>query len=348
MAAVAARAGVSVSTASLAYSGAGPVSELTRDKVLAAAAELGYAGPDPRARSLRQGRSDTIGVVLESTVLNAFRDPVHIAFLDGIGQPLASSGRALLLIPEVGSRRSVLETAAVDALVLVGCGPYAAQAVDLALRRDISVVRIGGARFPGVVPITLDDEAASTTLAGHLAELGHTRVSVVLLPLEQNRSRGPLTPEREAAGAVTTSLDRLAGVRQVFPDVTGVVTAASLVEEGWLAGRALLTDGEQRLLPAAQRPTAIIAQSDLLAVGVIRAAEELGLRVPRDVSVVGFDGVRTDTLIPHDLTTMVQPAAEQGRAAGQAAIDLIEGGSPAGAAFTSVFHRGATTAPPAG
>lgn len=167
---MAARAGVSVSTASLTYSGSGPVSEATRERVLAAAAELGYAGPDPRARSLRQGRSDTIGVVVESTVLNAFRDPVHIAFLDGIGQPLAGTGRALLLIPEVGSRRSVIETAAVDALVLVGCGTNAAAAVDLAQRRGVPVVSIGGARFPGVVAITLDDQAASERLARHLAD----------------------------------------------------------------------------------------------------------------------------------------------------------------------------------
>ena len=343
---MAARAGVSVSTASLTYSGSGPVSGATRERVLAAAAELGYAGPDPRARSLRQGRSDTIGVVVESTVLNAFRDPVHIAFLDGIGQPLAGTGRALLLIPEVGSRRSVIETAAVDALVLVGCGMNAAAAVDLAQRRGVPVVSIGGACFPGVVAITLDDQAASEQLARHLADLGHRRVSVVTLPLEQDRARGRLTPAREATGVLPTTLERLAGARQVFPDLSGMVAAASLVEEGWLAARAMLLADHDTLLPADRRPTAIIAQSDLLAVGVIRAAEELGLRVPEDLSVVGFDGVRTDTLTPHDLTTMVQPAAEQGRAAGQAAIELSEGSSPVGSAFTSVFHRGATTAAP--
>lgn len=171
---------------------------------------------------------------------------------------------------------------------------------------------------------------------------------MVTLPLEQDRARGRLTPAREATGVLSTTLERLAGARQVFPDLTGMVAAASLVEEGWLAARAMLLADGQRLLPADRRPTAIIAQSDLLAVGVIRAAEELGLRVPEELSVVGFDGVRTDTLIPHDLTTMVQPAAEQGRAAGQAAIELCEGGSPVGAAFTSVFHRGATTAAPGG
>src|SRR5205823_2888479 len=109
-------------------------------------------------------------------------------------------------------------------------------------------------------------------------------------------------------------------------------------------------------LDTAERPTAIIAQSDLLAVGVIAAAHELGLRVPEDLSVVGFDGVRLEGgrleggrlegVAPHDLTTMVQPAVAKGRAAGQAAIALLEGSDVAGETFTSAFHVGSTTAPP--
>src|SRR5690606_15621767 len=76
---VAARAGVSRSTASLAFSGAGPVAEATRQRVLAAAAALGYAGPDPLARSLRQGRSGVVGVAIGDRLLDAFRDPVAVA-----------------------------------------------------------------------------------------------------------------------------------------------------------------------------------------------------------------------------------------------------------------------------
>ncbi|MCU1525046.1 MAG: transcriptional regulator, partial [Microbacteriaceae bacterium] len=94
------------------------------------------------------------------------------------------------------------------------------------------------------------------------------------------------------------------------------------------------------------RPTAVIAQSDLLAVGVLRAAEELGLRVPEDLSIVGFDGIRLDGIAPHDLTTMVQPAVDKGRAAGRAVIAMLNGGSPEPVAFTSTFHQGNTVGPP--
>jgi DNA-binding LacI/PurR family transcriptional regulator len=90
LAAVAARAGVSASTASLAFSGTGPVSDATRERVLAAARELGYGGPDPRARSLRRGRSGIVGVVSEERVRDAFHDPIKIAMLDGLSQELGA------------------------------------------------------------------------------------------------------------------------------------------------------------------------------------------------------------------------------------------------------------------
>uniref|UniRef100_UPI003B3AF939 substrate-binding domain-containing protein n=1 Tax=Nakamurella sp. TaxID=1869182 RepID=UPI003B3AF939 len=93
-------------------------------------------------------------------------------------------------------------------------------------------------------------------------------------------------------------------------------------------------------------PTAGVAQSDLLAAGVIRAATDLGLSVPGDLSVIGCDGIALDRVIPQDLTTMVQPAADEGRAAGRAVLDLLEGGAPASVRFSCRFHRGATTAPP--
>lgn len=86
LAAVAARAGVSVSTASLVFSGSGPVAATTRERVLAAAAELEYGGPDPTARSLRRGRSGVIAVVTEDRLTDAFRDPMNLAFLDGVAQ----------------------------------------------------------------------------------------------------------------------------------------------------------------------------------------------------------------------------------------------------------------------
>jgi DNA-binding LacI/PurR family transcriptional regulator len=363
LAQVAARAGVSVSTASLAFSGSGPVSDATRRKVLAAADELEYAGPDPRGRSLRQGRSGIIGVIMEDRVLAAFRDPLRIAVLDGIAQETSAQGQGLLLLSDVGASADAIGTATMDAAILFAFSHRSDRTVELLRRRALPVVAVGGPDL-GLLTVSIDDEAASATAARHLADLGHRDVAIVALPLVNADdaddpgatsgpsapdrttgsgpsigSRGPLLAQAELAGTVTVTLDRLRGARSVYPTAGGRVAGGSSVDEGMVAGHALLAD-------PTDRPTAVLAQSDLLAAGVIRAATELGLSVPGDLSVIGFDGIALDRIIPQDLTTMVQPAADEGRAAGRAVLDLLDGGSPGSVSFSCTFHRGATTAPP--
>lgn len=376
LAAVAALAGVSTSTASLAFSGSGPVSAATRDRVLAAAATLDYAGPDPRAQSLRRGRSGIIGVVIEDRLSDAFRDPMNIAMLDGLADETGAIGSGLLLLTDTGDGQLNIENAPVDAVVLVGCSTRLDSAVAILRQRGIPLVAVEAEPMDGVLPIDLDNREASHALALHLRELGHERVAMAVLPLDPSRKRGPLTVELEAASSGYTASARIAGVREVFPTAGGWVTRGSLTEEGRIAGLALLGSADRSVASspgveppefgprgaerggvepgeveprpveprdADARPTAIIAQSDLLARGVILAAEELGLRVPEDISVVGFDGVRLDGMGERELTTMVQPAVEKGRAAGRGVVALLhdEPGEPV--RFTSVFRRGNTS-----
>jgi len=338
LAAVAKRAGVSASTASLAFSGAGPVSDDTKARVLAAAAELDYAGPDPRAQSLRRGRSGIIGVIMEDRLRDAFRDPMNIAMLDGIADELGLLGSGLLLLTNTGEGPGSLYNAPVDAVVLIGCSTRLTESVNLFRQRGIPMVAIEAEHMPGVLPVDLDNREASGALARHLRDLGHERVAMITLPLDIEHSRGVLTAERESASDAFTATSRIRGVRDVFPDAVGRSAAGSFIEEGELAARELLT--------APNPPTAIIAQSDLLAIGAIRAAEERGLSVPGDLSVVGFDGIRLESVTGHDLTTMVQPAVDKGRATGRGVLALLAGETPEPIAFTSEFHHGATTAPP--
>jgi len=339
LAQVAALAGVSVSTASLAFSGSGPVSDATRERVLAAAEQLHYAGPDPRGRSLRQGRSGIIGVVLEERILDAFRDPLRISMLDGIAQETTPGGRGLLLLTDVGESSLAMDSASMDGVILVGCSPRISRSLDICLRRNIPAVAIGGPPMSGVLTISLDDVDAAEYEARHLFDLGHRDVAIVALPLDMSAQTGELTAARERQGTIQVTVDRLRGARTVYPESRAVVTGGSLVQEGMLAGHALLADPQRR-------PTAILAQSDLLAAGVIKAADELGLDVPTDLSVVGFDGIALDGIVPHDLTTMIQHAAEQGRAAGSAIVQLMDGDTAEPVHFHSTFHRGGTTAAP--
>ncbi|HEY4225387.1 MAG TPA: substrate-binding domain-containing protein [Pseudolysinimonas sp.] len=340
LAAVAARAGVSPSTASLAFSGTGPVSESTRSRVLAAAAELDYAGPDPVARSLRRGRSGVVAVVTEDRLEDAFRDPMNLAVLDGIGEAFGDERLGLLVLPLVGHDRLELLDSAMDAAILLGCGTDLVATVDALRRRRVPIIGIETAPSEGVIAIDLDNRDASRRGAELLRSLGHRDAAVVALPLDSGRERRRLGP-RESAGTAFVAIERLAGVRLVFPHATGIATASSSVADGVRAGRALLD------VPAGDRPTAIIAQSDLLAAGVLVAADELGIAVPAQLSVVGFDGVRFDGSGVPELTTLVQPASEKGRAAGLAVLAALAGEAPRPAALTSELRTGATTGPAA-
>jgi DNA-binding LacI/PurR family transcriptional regulator len=337
LAAVAALAGVSPSTASLAFSGAGPVAEATRARVLAAAESLNYGGPDPRAQSLRRGRSGIIGVVMEERVRDAFRDPMNLAMLDGLADEIGATGSGLLLLTETGDDRLNIASAPMDAVVLVGCSTGFAESVALLRQRGMPIVAVEAPRMPGVLPIDLDNRVSSAAAARHLKNLGHERVATVTLPLDQTHAPGRIARDWRDRATSEVGIQRLLGVEDVFGVIAAYAASTSSIDAGLAAGLDLLSD-------PATRPTGIIAQSDLLAIGVIRAAEQLGLDVPADVSVVGFDGARIDS--GYDLTTMVQPALDKGRAAGRAVIEMLAGRDPEAVAFTTVFHRGNTTAAP--
>ena len=338
---VAREAGVSPSTASVVFSGKTPVSDATRERVIAAAAALGYTGPDPLAASLRRGRSGIVGVVFEEHLARAFQDPVKILMMDGLTEAVAGFGAGLLLLRDQAADTGAptLMTAPVDAAVLVGCSGMVRESLAAVRARGIPVVVIEGDAGEGVPRVGLDNREAQRQAATHVKRLGHERVALVTLPVRTGWRAGWIDADADITVDVTR--DRLRGARDVFPDAPAYAAAGSFIDEGLAAGRVVLADPDTR-------PTAVLAQSDLLAAGVVRAAEEAGLRVPEDVSVTGFDGIVVDGLAPYELTTIVQPMVEKGRAAGEAVVAMLQGGEAASLNFTCEFREGNTTAPPSG
>lgn len=343
LARVAARAGVSPSTASLAFSGSPRVSPPTRERVLTAAAELGYAGPDPIAASLRRGRSGVIGAFVGERLLYAFRDPVAVQLLDGITEVLGAHDVGLLLLAGDTGRPSTAQIARIplDAAIFATCGLEDDPALDMLRARGVPVVVVEGPVVDGVVLVDIDDRAGTADLARHLHTLGHRRVEVVAMPLRLDGRRGPVDAARRARAHYRDVRHRLEGVEDVFGAVPVFETASNAVDEGTHAGRVLLD------VPAARRPTAVIAQSDVLAAGVLQAAAELGLDVPGDVSVAGFDGADLPWLGAVRLTTVVQPTDEKGRRAAAAAMALVDGTRPADVTLPVSLRIGTTTAAPA-
>ncbi|WP_229856403.1 LacI family DNA-binding transcriptional regulator [Nocardioides flavus (ex Wang et al. 2016)] len=289
---VASAAGVSLSTASHAFSGTKPVSTATRERVLAAAASLGWTGPNPLARNLRRGRSGVVGIAV-GQLSTAFRDPAALAMLDAVSEELDAAGLGLLLMPDDEQVGVPL-----DAVIYDICGRETWGAYDELVARDVPLVVVEGPAWPGATHIDIDHRTGAAALARHLHDLGHRRVATLTLEASH--------PQRE----------REAGLREVFTDVdvigpsaSDVATAQEAVGLWWDAGHAA---------------TAVVCQSDVQAAGVVVEARRRGLDVPGDVSIAGFDGVDLPWL-DVELTTVVQPLGEKGRAAARAVLARIDG-----------------------
>lgn len=344
---VASTAGVSVSTASLAFSGSGPIAEETRARVLAAAERLGYSGPNPLGRSLRSGRSGIAAVIIGDHLRRSFRDPVAIQVLDGLTGALSQLGLGVLLIPALPDPERptavdpLVESAAMDAAVLIWGFRTDDPVLAVLRRRGVPVVVGEGPSTTTAPVVSIDDQTGSAALGRYLLELGHERVAVVSLPFDAARRCGPVDAARRAQLDWAPTRHRLLGLESVGIRPTVVMEAeASLVEAGREAGLRVLQGGP------GERPTAVVAQSDLLAAGVLIAARELGLRVPDDVSVAGFDGLDLPWLAPDVLTTVVQPLQARGEAMGRMVGRLLAGEEPEDMVFDVELRVGTTTAPP--
>jgi DNA-binding LacI/PurR family transcriptional regulator len=325
---VAARAGVSKSLVSLVLRGSENVRPQKRQAVLAAVEELGYR-PNAAARSLSERRTRTVGVLL-----NDMRNPWFVELLDGLNSQLYDNGLHMLLADGHLNRRlgedltRTFTELRVDGLVAVGT-LQDPEALRTAAGRVPTVV--AGTRepvLPGVDVVANDDEHGARLATEHLIGLGHRRIAHIA-------GRGSVGDLRRRSFEATMREHGLAG--------TAVVEQGDLTEEGGY--RATV-----RLLSRARRPTAIFAFNDMACVGALSAAEESGLQVPRDLSLVGYDNTYLSRLRHLWLTTVDNASHDVGRRAAQRLLDRIE--DPARArevvlALPSLEVRG-TTAPPSG
>lgn len=281
-----------------------PVSAATKSRVLAAVEELGYR-PNAVARSLRARRTWTIGVIASDSA--GGKSPFFGEFTRSCEDVAWERGYSVLLgnsaeqpVRAEGYVRSFLERQ-VDGLVLMRVRPSAQQVKELEGRTP--VVTIDHEAPPFFSRLAVDDEEGGYLAAKHLAGHGHTRLAFVGGPLD-----------------ITAVELRLAGWRKGLAekglDSSLVANAAISLEGGYSAATELL----------AERPTALFATTDHQAIGAMRAAADLGLRVPADLAIVGFDGARESAFTVPGLTTIRQPIDEMARFATETLIAAIEQG----------------------
>ncbi len=318
---VADRLGVSRATVSNAYNRPDQLSPALRERILAAAQELGYSGPDPAARGLRLRRSGTVGVVLGESLAYAFTDPAAALFLEGVARTGEKTGTSMLLIPSpVGDDATgAVRNAVVDGFCIY-CVSMAREQLTAVIERRLPTVLIEGDPIPGAGRVDIGQLQGAGDAARHLRDLGHTHVAIIAERLQADQQRGWASDERIANATEPVSRGRVTGYREVFPQAPVFEARGNRFEAGYESARHILDDTPE--------VTAILAETDMLAFGAQRLASERGLSIPRDLSLVGFDDIPPAARNVPPLTTVRQPLVQKGVVAYQLLQELLAGEAP--------------------
>ncbi len=326
---VARMSGVSTATVSRVLNEPGRVRRETRNKVEAAVHMLGYT-PHFGARALASNRTYTVGAVIP-TMENA----IFARGLQALQEELADAGVTLLVATSnYDSEREerqirILLGRGVDGLVLIG-EARGASAYELIQRRGVPFVLVWTWRADSPWPcVGFDNRAAARTLADRVLDLGHRRVAMIAgITRDNDRAAARIDGVREALAA-----------RGLPLDPQWLVEAEYQIDAGAGAAR--------RLLSQSDRPTAIICGNDVLAAGAMLAARRMGLEVPADLSVTGFDNIDLARLLDPPLTTVHVPHRRMGHAAAKMLLALRDPGArQENICFQTELVEGASLAAP--
>jgi alanine racemase len=314
---VAKEAGVSKTAVSFAFNSPERLNADTAARIREVADSLGYR-PHPVARMLAQKNTMTIGLLSPQVLSVAFANPFFPTLIGGVGDVADQAGYGMLFVsPLHGSLVRALGRATIDGFVVMALSEDHPEAEQIR-RSGMPMVIIDGYAFPEHGSVDSKDEVGARAAARHLLALGHREFAVVGL----EPPCMPDTFEQGPAPTETVVLRRLQGYRQglemggiQLPDERVVVGPVTF-DGGVAAFHQIWEDG--------LRPTAILAMSDVMAIGVISAARELGLEVPRDLSVVGFDDLEIAAYANPPLTTIHQPIAQKGEEAARLLLRMIE------------------------
>jgi DNA-binding LacI/PurR family transcriptional regulator len=318
--------GISRSTVSNAYGRPDQLSPELRAKILETAERLGYAGPNPTARSLRRGRVGAIGVLFTGNLTKAFTDPYAVQFLRGLSAAAEERATGLLLVPlsmsDLADAERALNEAAVDGFC-VYCAQDWRGSLEVIRRRGLPVVTTENPAEagPDALVVSLDERAATRAAADHLVDLGHRRLALITDMAVEHPRNGPVDLPEPERFPFYLSRERACGVRDALVAAGGSWSDV-LVVNALDNSRAAGEQAAAIALDRADRPTAVLAFSDVMALGVLDALAARGLRPGRDVSVTGFDDI--PEAAEAGLTTIRQPATDKGRIAGELLLDAPE------------------------
>lgn len=309
------RAGVSRTAVSFAFNNPSRLSEATVQRILEVAEEIGYI-PDPVARSMNTGRTGTLGVLVPQPLPEIIRNPFLAEFLEGVGEVCTKVGFSLMIVPPLeGSIKRAITNAAVDGFLALGLEPFKAAMVVLQ-KRGVPYVMVDGDPVEGIPSVNVDDETGAHAAMAYVLNQEHR--DIVLMGIRSGKGGRYW----EYAGTLRRRVrGYLAALSQAGLEMDGRRIRLIELPSTPRGGRS----GFRQIWKGEHRPTAIVTMSDILAVGAMAEAREAGVRVPEDVSVIGFDDIPLASWIYPRLTTVHQPLCQKGKLSADVLMKLIEG-----------------------
>jgi DNA-binding LacI/PurR family transcriptional regulator len=340
---VARAARVSQGTASNVFNRPELVRLEVRERVEATARRLGYVGPDPKGRLLRAGKVNAIGVAIADDMPTFFGDPFTRLLMAGIAEVCDQHGAGIALISSAtGDEHAAwsINTALVDGFIVHCKVKDGDRLIELARRRNLPFVAVDHDAGRGTSSVLIDNEAGAHAAMRHVLELGHRHIGVLTLH-GHDGPVGRVEGGRVQAHRHRTEHERLRGFARALAERGIDLERLPVFRSANDPGAAQQHAGD--LLEAAPATTAIVAMSDVLAGGAIAAARARGLRVPQDLSVIGFDDIPDAATSEPPLTTIAQPIEEKGRRAAQL---IFEPGAPGRVVLdVQLVQRGSTARP---
>jgi DNA-binding LacI/PurR family transcriptional regulator len=317
--------GVSAMTVSNAFNRPEELSADLRQHILSTAASAGYHGPRPSGRMLRTGLAGAIALFNPDPIPHLFEDTNASAFMAGISEICAKHQYGLTVLPPVQdiSRITAIDKVAVDGFILYAI-PDHSSIIKRVLGRQLPTVTVDMGKLPGIAAVGIDDRDAARKIADHVLELGHRKVAILSLEMLPDGFSGLVDCDRVKRCRASVTQQRLLGYADGL-NAVGIDLATVPIYEIRINDDAEASYWSRRFLERKRRrPTAIFSMSDRMACGALRAAAELGLSVPKDLSIIGFDDIPQAAGSTPALTTVRQPS----RVKGQMAAALVAGDLP--------------------
>lgn len=316
---VAKELGVSTATVSNAFNRPDQLSAELRERILSESAALGYHGPNPAARSLRTGATGVVGIMLAEHLAYNFTDPCAIEFLQGVAEVLDEAQVNMLLMP---GRQEFYKEKSLEAIperyILYG-PPRDLEILNRIETQRKPVVTVDFS-LPNHLALNVDNYGGAYAAAKHLLNQTSGPIAVIGIRLCDSGTLTTLEDEKLHDKALSVSRQRLDAYLDAANDMKREIPLNqiwSVDESNWVQG----VEAAKNILNADPRPTGLLCMSDQFALSALSVARSMGIRVPEDLKIIGFDDTPESKRHHPEITTVHQPSLEKGRLAARMVLN---------------------------